>query len=222
MKNVYESEAFAQLPDRSMHPGGLRLTDRAVRLAALQAGSRVADIGCGSGATCAYLADKYQLNTVGFEISAELVAAGMKQHPGQQLIRWDCQALPFEEDCLDTIIFECTLSVIGKAEQVINDCAKALKPSGTVIISDVFIKQERAATNDLLFSVTAFEGLLQNAGLSVILTEDHTSALRTFTSELKALTPDGFDAGMFFSSCPIADGVLLSELGYYLIIARKI
>ena len=44
-----------------LRPGGLELTDRIVALARLPRGARVLDVGCGSGATVAHLADRHGL-----------------------------------------------------------------------------------------------------------------------------------------------------------------
>ncbi len=221
MTNIYEADSFAHMPDGSMHPGGLRLTDRAVRLAGLQEGMRVADIGCGTGVTAAFLAGKYKLNVVGLEISGALIDVGLKNNLGLNLIRWDCGILPFEDNSLDAILFECTLSVLGNTQGILAQCAKALKRSGAVIVSDVYAKT--TATNGKNTPLTAgmLEGLLSNAGFDININEDHTAALRTFAAEVVESSGATRDLGPFFgASCDLA-GIRLSDLGYQLIIAKK-
>ncbi len=129
MTNIYESAVFNMTPGGSMHPGGLRLTDRAVRLAALSAGMRVADIGCGTGSTAAFLTEKYGLNVVGLEISDKLISLGLKRYPGLSLIRRDCQTLCLEYNSLDAIFLECTLSLLGDAQLILEQCARAADAS---------------------------------------------------------------------------------------------
>lgn len=221
MSNIYESEFFAHMPNRSMHPGGLRLTDRAARLAALTEGMAAADIGCGAGTTAAYLTEKYKLKVVGVELSEELISIGLKSHPGLPLVRWDCGTLPFEPGSLDVIIFECSLSVIGHAAQVLAQCAEVLKASGTLIISDVCMKQSNKKLPDLLPTSDALVKLICDSGFYIKIIEDHTPALRTYIAELATLTGEVHCAGPFLGAQCTGAGYKLSNFCYSLIIAGK-
>jgi ubiquinone/menaquinone biosynthesis C-methylase UbiE len=100
-----------------------------------------ADIGCGAGSTAAYLTDRYGLDMVGLDISEQLVRAGLENRPGLKLIRWDCRTLPFKPSSLDAVLLECTLSVIGGIPEMLRECAQALKPAGTLILSDIFAER---------------------------------------------------------------------------------
>jgi ubiquinone/menaquinone biosynthesis C-methylase UbiE len=213
-----------------MHPGGLRLTDRAVRLAALKAGMHAADIGCGTGATSVFLREKHNLNVVGLEISETLIDIGLKNHPGLNLIRWDCQTLPFEPHSLDAIFFECTLSLLGDVRQILTQTLKALKNSGSLIISDVCAKRRVGTGDPLLLTSGELAEVLADSGFDIIAHADHTAALRTYAAELWGKTVDAtdaaavngtFDAGCFFGGTCDISGVRFSDLGYTLIIARK-
>lgn len=219
-KNIYESDIYLRLPHRSMHPGGLRLTDRAVRLAGLQPGMLVADIGCGTGVSASYLADRYKLNMVGFDVSDALVGAGLKSNPRLKLIRWDCQTLPLEEASLDAILFECTLSVIGSSDRLLAESFAALKPSGKLILSDICSSENDSGDADSPMTPVALEQLLRRTGFTVTFSEDHTPALRTYAAELRE--HNGGD----ISSCALPHCAKarrrLSDLGYHLIIASKL
>jgi arsenite methyltransferase len=217
MNNIYESEAFASMPEGSMHPGGLRLTDRAARLAGLSAGMTAADLGCGSGASAAYLASKYQLDMTGLDKSQELLDAGLSRYPGLKLVRWGGGALPFGDGTLDAVFIECFLSVIGDAEDILRQCARVLRKSGALIVSDVVIK--RAAADSPLCTAQGFARQIQKAGFDVIVIEDHTDALRTFIAELR--TRDGDCCGGALFGGRLTSLPRLPELGYTLFIARK-
>lgn len=230
MSSVYESEVLIQAHGGSMHPGGLRLTDRAARLAALREGMRVADIGCGTGATALFLTGKYKLQVVGLEISGALIDIGLKKSPGLNLIRWDCASLPFEDNSLDAILFECTLSLLGDTRHILAQCAKALKKTGAVIISDIYYKHPTRP--EALRITDNLPETLAASGFDVIVREDHTAALRTYAAELRAKNDAGpnnavFDAGAmdicsFLGASGDCKDARLSELGYMLTIARII
>lgn len=221
MDTVYESGALLKLQQGSLHPGGLRLTDRAVRLAALKEGMRAADIGCGTGATSAFLTDKYKLHVVGLEISETLIDIGLKNHPGLNLIRWDCRTLPFEPHSLDAIFFECTLSLLGDMRQILAQAVKALKNTGSLIISDVCVKRHAGTVDSFLLTSNELTEMLAASGFDIIVHEDHTAALRTYAAELREQTADAADAGCFFGGTCDLSGVRFSDLGYMLIIAKK-
>ncbi|NLT13072.1 MAG: class I SAM-dependent methyltransferase [Clostridiales bacterium] len=230
MGTIYETDLLLRTHFGSMHPGGLRLTDRAVRLAGLTEGMRAADIGCGIGATAAFLAEQYGLSVVGLEISDKLINKALKSRPSLSLIRWDGKSLPFEENSLDAVFFECTLSLLKDARAVLVQAATALKKTGTAIISDIYAK------NHISPPPFTFDGLAETlaaAGYDIIVQEDHTAALRTYAAELwnkhnAGLSAGGthrasvLDTGSFLGMSCQSEHIRLSGLGYMLTIARKI
>lgn len=232
MGKIYETDLLLKAHHGSMHPGGLRLTDRAVRLAGLEAGMRVADIGCGTGATAAFLTDKYGLSVVGLEISDKLLNLALKYRPRINLLRWDGESLPFEENSLDAVLFECTLTLLKDARAVLVQTAKALKETGVVIVSDVYMKHPIKTENASPFTLDMLMEELASGGFDVIVQEDHTAALRTYAAELwnkhyGGLTGCGtdktpaLDAGSFLGASCQSENIRLSGLGYTLVIAGK-
>jgi ubiquinone/menaquinone biosynthesis C-methylase UbiE len=218
MTNIYESDLFNNLPDRSLHPGGLRLTDRAVRLAGLSAGQRCADLGCGTGATCAYLIKKYKLDMMGFDISEKLISAGLQRYPQLKLLCHDCQALPLDAGSLDALLMECTLSLLGQSPAVLAECARVLRPAGRLLLSDITLNNEAADANGPPYPVDRLTALVEAAGFSIQVCEDHTPALKTYAAEL---TMNGCTEAL--RQCGLCAGrnLRLRDLGYHLIIAER-
>jgi ubiquinone/menaquinone biosynthesis C-methylase UbiE len=216
MTNIYESDIFSGLSDRSMHPGGVRLTDRAARLAGLTSGLRCADIGCGTGVTCAYLAGKYGLDITGLDISQALIDAGRRAQPGLDLRCVDCRTLPFESASLDAVLLECTLSVIGSG--VLTECCRVLKPAGKLILSDITLKNPVADMTAAPFTAPQLQASLESSGFSVGIIEDHTPALRTYAAEL---VTNGGDTPEILQ-CLCSPGLRLRDLSYHLFIATKL
>ena len=77
---IYEQIGDGRYGDGLIRPGGLALTLRAVNLACLGPGSRVLDIGSGTGATLRYLVD-HSFEAAGVEPSAILVKEGCEGTP---------------------------------------------------------------------------------------------------------------------------------------------
>jgi ubiquinone/menaquinone biosynthesis C-methylase UbiE len=217
MSNIYESGVFTAPERMPMHPGGLRLTDRAARLAALSPGMVTADIGCGAGDTSAFLASKYRLRMIGLEISKTMVEDGLKNRPDLELLHWDGGAFPMEDSSLDAAVIECVLSVAGRPGQILRECARCLKKGGRLILSDVVLKHGAAEAG--LPTAEDLTKLLLECGFNVAVCEDHTPALRTYVAELRNRCGSGFNAAALLGRrAPVPR---LSAVGYALIIARK-
>jgi hypothetical protein len=122
---------------------------------------------------------------------------------------------------------------MNNARPILAQCAKALKPSGVIIVSDVCLKR-RAETETCDRGLLTPEELTKSLtlpGFEVVVSEDHTPALRTYAAELLAEAAFSADGGpvknqvfnlscLFSASCDL-NGLRLSDLGYILIIARK-
>ncbi len=219
MTNIYESGEFSLLKDYSMHPGGLRLTDRAARLAGLKQGMEAADIGCGAGSTAAFLARKYELVMTGADISEHLINTGKTKYPDLTFIHRDCKTLPFKSESLDAVLFECTLSVMDDDFKILDQCICALKPGGKLVLSDLFSKQGTGKPI-LLPTVKEFEEMLASAGFDLEVSEDHTPALITYAAEMAERFGGTCEAGGLLCN-RLRGKFKLSDYCYHLIIARK-
>ena len=178
--NPYEADLLASGP---MHPGGARLTARALRLAGLRGGMRVADIGCGAGETARFIAETYpDTDVTGLDISEKLIERARKSNnTSAQFICVDVrEGLPLAPARLDAAVVECALSAIGDAPRVLANIALALKPGGRLIVSDIYAKQPSgiADTRQELCEKLA------SAGFTVLHEEDHTAALVTYVAEM--------------------------------------
>jgi SAM-dependent methyltransferase len=221
--NPYESEALLNLPDGSMHPGGLRLTARAARLAGLHAGMAVADIGCGTGASAEYLSRIYRLTAVGLDISQELIGLGLAQRPGVNLVHGNGERLPFARVSLDAILAECSLSLLQDLEHTLAQCYEALRPGGSLIVTDIYARKSLADGTPQASPRTQADlvAMITQAAFEIAVVEDHTPALRTFVA-LLAEQCGGLDkTRSLFCTSPGRTDIKLSELGYVLIVAKK-
>ncbi len=235
---IYEQIGVGRYGDGLIRPGGLALTRRAVSFACLSPGSRVLDIGSGTGATLRYLVDHGGFEAVGVEPSAVLVKEGRESNPGLPMVCASGESLPFANAVMDGVLAECSLSVIQDVDRVLGECRRVLKPAGRLLVSDVY-----AGNPD---GVSGLKGLrveccltgavcreewtsrLEAGGFDVTLWEDHSAALREFAARL-ILAGFSFDA---FRHCRSnarkdeaageAQGALYkARPGYFLLIAQK-
>jgi SAM-dependent methyltransferase len=187
----------AKTPERkSRHPGGLNLTERAVRLAQLKPGMRVLDVGCGDGLAVELLR-KSGIDARGADLAAENSA---------YITRADAAALPFADGEFDAILFECSLSEMDDAIAALHEAERVVKPRGLLIMSDIFAKKQGPG---LPWITDDIRKILKWAGFGITIAEDHTPALVTYAAEAIA------------NNEPFCNGIDARQLGYCLVIAEK-
>ena len=120
-----------------LHPGGLEKTDEMAKMCKIGKGKRVLVIGCGKGITACYLAQKYDCEVVGIDVSEKMVnyareLAKKKKLDNKVSFRVaDAHNLPFEDESFDMVIAECTTVVLNK-EKAFREFLRVLKPGGYI------------------------------------------------------------------------------------------
>ncbi|MBI4474877.1 MAG: class I SAM-dependent methyltransferase [Acidobacteria bacterium] len=141
LEKLVETEA---LKVESLHPGGLSVTDELANLCNIHQGSRVIDLACGTGETACFLAERFGARVIGIDRSAEMIhRAEQKAHNHGLPVEFrlaDVHELPLPDADCDAAIIECTLSMCHK-EKVLGEMVRAVRPGGSVGISDLFWKE---------------------------------------------------------------------------------
>lgn len=173
-----------------MRPGGFALTDRALQLCAFNAGDRVADIGCGSGATVEYLRRCHGLDAVGIDSAAASLEQGLRLNPFLPLSTGFAEELPFGPGMLDGVLAECSLSVIAGKEQALAEFCRVLRTGGKMVITDVYARNADGLDSirriPLPFGMTdimtqdKLTAMVGRRGFSLTNWEDHSQTLKDF------------------------------------------
>jgi arsenite methyltransferase len=196
-------------------PGGYVLTDRAISLGQFEPGARILDVGCGSGATVEYLRKKHGFDPAGVDCDSGLLCA----NPG--LFVAMAEHLPFPAGSMDGILMECSFSVVEDQEKVLEECYRVLKPSGRLILTDMYARGEPARLKGHLGRIDAKEdilALIRKHHFDVEIFEDHSPLLKTRWGQMI------LDHGEEYF-CSVL-GVTFEDLtrircGYFLVIAVK-
>jgi len=216
--NEYEKEAWLQMPQGAMRPGGLNLTGNLLELATakgLKPGSSICDVGCGTGSTVSKLNELGFLAT-GLDISQKLINHGKTKYPGIKLLCADATEMPFESGSFEAVISECSLSVMDTGE-VLRECYRILKPEGLLLLSDVYVRNEQAAVDAGFYTKEQWTGLIENCGFSVIEFQDCSKAFTEFI--IQAIWNFGSLDKLF--DCQKWSGSRSRKLGYFLMLAVK-
>ncbi len=217
------------------HPGGLALTSRAIELCALSAGARVLDVGCGMGATVAYLRRVFGIAAVGVDRSRAILARGRVRGLKVPTGQGSGECLPIASSSVDVVLAECSCSVMARRGEALAEFRRVLAPEGRLVVSDLYARDPVVSCASPPAALTCVPGLmtreelaleLELHGFSLTAWEDHSRALKEFM--IRAILEHGS-----FSSCwelqggngqeaaQVRQELKRARPGYFLLVARK-
>lgn len=135
------------MDSKCFRPGGIELTESGARLANIEAGNRVLDVGCGTGVTLGYLGEQLDCQAYGVDISTAAVGKARLQAPRAQVLEADAAALPFEDAFFDAILMECSLSLFDEPGKALAEAARVLRQDGSLLISTLSRKNDAHETS---------------------------------------------------------------------------
>jgi arsenite methyltransferase len=216
----YESPALRRITGPTLRPGGLALTRRAVAFCRLSIGARVLDLGCGPGASVAWLREQGYAAS-GLDRSGRLLGEARQDHPDLPVVRADATRLPFSGGIFDLVLAECVLSLLPAPERMLAECRRVLRPGAHLVVTDLYIVDEQAlAPPDR--PACGFPGgargrkemhaLAARSGFDGVIWEDHSGHLRRLAADL---------VWTFGSLAPFRRHDPRQRLGFCLMICRK-
>ncbi|HEU4729485.1 MAG TPA: methyltransferase domain-containing protein [Kofleriaceae bacterium] len=97
--------------------------------AAVRAGSRLLDIGCGPAAWAGEVVAR-GVEFVGVDLSAEMIAQARARHPGIEFRQADAEALPFEAGTFDAAVSSYSINGLPRPEVGVAEAHRVLRPGG--------------------------------------------------------------------------------------------
>jgi arsenite methyltransferase len=194
IRKIYEHIAETDVAVEGIRPGGLELTERSLAWCRFPAGSKILDVGCGTGVTLDRLTRVHGLSAIGLDASCALLDQGRSRNPDLPFVRAVGENLPFLDAYADGIVAECSLSAMNQADAVLDEFRRVLKIGGKLILSDVYARRPahveqllRMPAGCCLRGAISREQLkkkLTDRGFRIVLWEDHSNLLKDFAVQL--------------------------------------
>jgi ubiquinone/menaquinone biosynthesis C-methylase UbiE len=135
-------------------------------------GSRILDVGCGTGATGGWLGARGDLVALDFELEA-LTSFG-ERHPSIGLVAADAARLPLEDDAFDAVVCVtvlCHRSIVDPAA-VVRELARVVRPDGVLCLWEPGVKRlhrahDRVTHTGRRFSRRELAGHVRAAGMTL-------------------------------------------------------
>ena len=117
-------------------PAKTRIIDAVVRLGALKAGARIADLGCGSGAFTVLLHERGFV-PVGLDISPKLIALARQKFHGIEFLEGDADKFPpFADASLDAVLLSGLIHHFPDPRRLAGETHRVLKRGGRFVAFD--------------------------------------------------------------------------------------
>jgi len=232
---LHESASLRAVTGPSLRPGGFLLTERGLSLCGFSPGARIVDVGCGTGASVAYLQEKHRHRALGVDVSGDLIPKDDRKGSITAVVA-RAEELPLSTGSCDGVLCECVLSLVTEPARAVEEFSRVLRPGGFLILSDIYDRSaDSVVSSELttsgrcastLRSRVFVEKLLGDSGFGLRAWEDHTRYLKELAAQLilsnESLTEFHDLCGVFDSGCIGPSGSPPVRPGYYLLVAQKI
>ncbi|KAF8037825.1 hypothetical protein BT93_B0617 [Corymbia citriodora subsp. variegata] len=187
-----------------MTAGGIDATEEFVAKLELQRGQKVLDVGCGTGGGDFYMAENFDVEVVGIDLSINMISFALERAIGLkcsvEFEMADCTKKSYPDNTFDAIYSRDTILHIQDKPALFKSFFKWLKPGGKVLISDYckhagtpspefgeYIKQRGYDVHD----VKAYGQMLRDAGFAGVIAEDRTEQIiEVLEKKLNAVEKD--------------------------------
>ena len=200
--DLYSSELARLILGDSLHPGGLRATNRLGRAMGLQPGWRVLDLACGLGTSAAAISRVFKCHVTGLDLGADAAESSRQRAldepipPDVDFVRGDAETPPFQFGVFDAIVIECATSLFPDKPAAMAEVRRLLRPGGVIGLSDVTVEPgslppELDSPVGMMLCLTdalpagGYSDLLESCGFNVGERIDLSGEITSLLSELR-------------------------------------
>jgi ubiquinone/menaquinone biosynthesis C-methylase UbiE len=149
-------DMLAKLGIGNAHPGGFTATLKQFEQYPLPAGSRILEVGCGTGRTSCYLAAQGH-DVVGIDIRPDMIAKAKKRADKENLtlefLAGDAISLPFPDESFDVILVE-SVSIFTDTGKALSEYHRVLRSGGQLFDREMI--QRKSMPTEINQEITEF------------------------------------------------------------------
>lgn len=209
--NIYETKIWKE---KSMHPGGLKLTKKIIEESKLNNG-KILDLGCGKGESINYLKD-IGFEVYGLDISEKLIEENKRNIKDIDFIKFDLESnknLPYEDNFFDGVLIECVLNLLENKEFILKEIYRILKDDGLILINDLMTLEKNNMGN--LFTYENWINLIESFNYEIIYIKEERNILKDFI--LKSI----WEGQNICEKVCVPKGANINNMSYISLITRK-
>ncbi|GAV74409.1 Methyltransf_11 domain-containing protein/Methyltransf_23 domain-containing protein [Cephalotus follicularis] len=183
--------------------GGIETTKEFVAKLDLRPGQKVLDVGCGIGGGDFYMAENFDVDVVGIDLSINMISFAIEQAIGLKCsVEFevaDCTTKEYPDNSFDVIYSRDTILHIHDKRSLFRTFYKWLKPGGKVLISD-YCRSAQTPSSEFaeyikergydLHDVKTYGQMLRDAGFDVVAEDRTEQFLQVLQRELNAVEKD--------------------------------
>ncbi|KAJ1394241.1 S-adenosyl-L-methionine-dependent methyltransferase [Sesbania bispinosa] len=181
--------------------GGLETTKEFVARLGLKPGQKVLDVGCGVGGGDFYMAQNFDVEVLGIDLSINMISLAIERAIGLKCaVEFDCadcSKKTYPENTFDVIYTRDAMLYIKDKPTLFRSFYKWLKPGGKLLITD-YCKSAESLSLEFaeyiekggyhIHDMKTYEQMLKTVGFDDVIVEDRTDMfVKTLKQELIAL-----------------------------------
>jgi len=144
------------------HPGGLKLTKRILSREYIDQETSILDVGCGTGQTSAYIAEKYRCPVTSLDSNTTMLLKAKQRFSSLQLpinvVQGSAESLPFIDRSFDFILSESVTSFTNVSSTIM-EFKRVLKTNGVLLAIEMVL--EDSLSQEDLNTMVDFYGVSQ-------------------------------------------------------------
>ncbi len=144
------------------HPGGLQLTKEMLSRERINEKTKILDVGCGTGQTAAYIAEKYKCKMTCLDNNEMMLEKAKKRFQSRKLPIetrvGSVENLPFNEESFDMILSE-SVAAFTDVSKTLPELRRVLQPKGVLLAIEMVL--EESLPQEELTLITEFYGIPQ-------------------------------------------------------------
>ena len=198
MKMVSFEKLFVNSPIHARRT--INSVEKLLHFVQLEGKRNCLEIGCGSGATSKYIAEKYLLEVTGVDIDPEEIKLARKKTvnlPPVHFSQADATSLPFPDSCFDIVLCYKVLHHVPDWSKAFNEISRVLKPGGYFMYVDFVVPHWTLrfwSSRLMTVLLTRNYGILTVAGVRSFLEQHDFSTLHSSVSKKYVLICNEYEA----------------------------